>query len=69
MIYELFRKLHHTLFTRVSGFSIFFTNKRERLTPLGVLHVYFYSVTVFRATISHMAMDLFQNTHSLRIKE
>ena len=40
---------------------------QECLTPLRVLDLYFYSVTVFsvRGTISHMAVDLFQHTHTL----
>lgn len=53
-------------FYRSIRFLYFLTNKRELLTSLRVLHVYFYSVTVFsvRVTISHMVMDLFQHTLS-----
>lgn len=67
IMYELFRKLHYTLYILVSAFSIFILIKQECLTPLRVLHLYFYSVTVFsvRGTISHMAVDLFQHTHTL----
>lgn len=58
------------LFIQVSCFPIFFfLIKHERLTPLGVLHLYFYSTAFFcvRLTISHM--DYFQHTPFLRTEE